>query len=173
MADTYFGTVIRDPYRWMEAPVGKNPEFMEYLKQQNAHTRVVLDQLPERPALLARLTELADITSQVSSLSPAEDRWFYLRMDRGEQISKLYVRDLASRRDRMLLDPETPPSPNEEHWAIDYISPAPHGRLVGYGGSLGRLREDLALPHGSGEDPAPTGLDLPGAVRAHRREAGW
>src|SRR5215204_1505640 len=137
VADTYFGTVIRDSYRWMEAPVGKNPEFMEYLKQQNTHTRAVLDQLPERPALLARLTELADIMPQVPSLSPAEDRWFYLRIDRGEQISKLYLHDLSSGSDRMLLDPDTLPSPKEEHWAIDYISPAPDGRLVGYGASLG------------------------------------
>jgi prolyl oligopeptidase len=137
VADTYFGTVIKDPYRWMEAPAAKNPEFMKWLKQQNAHTRQVLDRLPERPALLARLTELADITSQVSNLSAAENRWYYLRLDPGEQIPKLFVRDLATRRDRMLLDPDTLPSPNEEHWAIDYVAPAPDGRLVGYGASLG------------------------------------
>jgi prolyl oligopeptidase len=137
VADTYFGTVISDPYRWMEPAVGKNPEFMSWLKQQNAYTREVLDRLPQRPALLSRLTELADITSAVSSLSPAENRWYYLRLDPGQQIPKLYLRDLATKRDRMLLDPDTLPSPNEEHWAIDYISPAPDGKLVGYGASLG------------------------------------
>src|SRR5215217_1821722 len=79
VADTYFGTVIRDPYRWMESPVGRNPEFMEYLKKQNAHTRAVLDRLPEHSALLERLTDLADIVSQVTRLSPADSRWFYLR----------------------------------------------------------------------------------------------
>jgi prolyl oligopeptidase len=121
----------------MEVPVGKNPEFMNWLKQQNAYTRSVLDRLPERPALLARLTELADITSQVSSLSPAENRWFYLRLDPGQQIAKLYVRDLVTGRDRMLLDPDTLPSASEEHWAIDYVAPAPDGRIVGYGASLG------------------------------------
>jgi prolyl oligopeptidase len=97
----------------------------------------VLDRLPERPALLARLTELADVTSTVSNVSPAEDRWFYLRLDPGQQIPKLYMRDLAARRDRMLLDPDTLKSPSEEHWAIDYISPSPNGKLVGYGASLG------------------------------------
>ena len=137
VADTYFGTVLTDPYRWMEAPVAKNPEFMAWLKQQNGHTRRVLDRLPERPALLARLTELADVTSQVSNLSAAEDRWFYLRLDPGEQIAKLYVRDLATKRDRMLLDPATLPTPGKEHWAIDYIAPAPDGKLVAYGASLG------------------------------------
>ena len=137
VADTYFGTVVSDPYRWMEPPVGKNPEFMNWLKQQNAHTRAVLDKLPERQALLARLIELADITSQVPTVIPAERWWYYLRLDPGQQIPKLYARDLTTKRDRMLLDPDTLPTKGEEHWAIDYISPAPDGKLVGYGASLG------------------------------------
>ena len=140
VADTYFGTVLKDPYRWMETPVGKNPEFMNWLRAQNTYTRNVLDRLPERPALLARLTELAEITSQVSTLSSAERYWFYLRLDPGQQISKLYVRDLSTKRDRMLLDPDTLPqqkSASESHWAIDYVSPAPDGHVVGYGASLG------------------------------------
>ena len=139
VADTYFGAVVSDPYRWMEPPVGKNPEFMDWLRKQNAHTREVLDRLPERPALVARLTELADITSQVSNVSPADRFWFYLRLDPGQQIPKLYLRDLQIRRDRMLLDPDTLPQPDssESHWAIDYVSPSPDGRIVGYGASLG------------------------------------
>lgn len=137
VADTYFGTVMGDPYRWMEAPVARNPEFMAWLRRQNAHTRGVLDRLPERPALLARLTELADATSQVSDLASADRRWFYLRLDPGQQIPKLYTRDLASNRDRMLLDPNTLPKPKGSHWAIDYVVPAPDGGLVGYGASLG------------------------------------
>ena len=137
MADTYFGSVISDPYRWMEAPVNKNPEFMDWLRKQNAHTRSVLDRLPERPALLARLTELADITALVSSVSLADSLWFYLRLAPGQQIPRLYVRELATKRDRMLLDPDTLPKREGSHWAIDYVVPAPDGRLVGYGASVG------------------------------------
>ena len=50
VADTYFGTVIADPYRWMEPPVPDNPEFKKWLEAQNAHTRQVLDSLPHREA---------------------------------------------------------------------------------------------------------------------------
>jgi prolyl oligopeptidase len=137
VVDTYFGTVVSDPYRWMEAPVGRNPEFMAWLRRQNAYTREVLDSLPERPALLARLTELADVTTVISNLTSADRWWFYLRLDPGQQIAKLYARDLTSKRDRMLLDPDTLPASSGSHWAIDYVAPALDGRLVGYGASLG------------------------------------
>jgi prolyl oligopeptidase len=137
VADTYFGTVVSDPYRWMEAPVGQNPEFMDWLRRQNAYTRKVLDRLPQRPALLARLTELADVNATVSDLAPADRRWFYLRLDPGQQIAKLYSREVAGGRDRLLLDPDTLPKPEGSHWSIDYVVPAPDGRLVGYGASVG------------------------------------
>ena len=137
VADTYFGTVIADPYRWMERPTAENPEFLGWLKGQNAYTREVLDRLPQRAALAARLAELADIVTTVSSVSPAGPRWFYLKLQPGEQTPKLYTRELRSSRERMLLDPDTLPGKGDSHWAIDYIAPAPDGRLVGYGASLG------------------------------------
>jgi prolyl oligopeptidase len=137
VADTYFGTVIRDPYRWMETPVGKNPEFMDWLKQENAYTREVLDRLPERPALLARLNQLADVGTLVPTVASADRRLFYLKLDPGQQVPKLYQRDLTTRRDRMLLDPDTLPKPEGSHWSIDYVVPTPDGKLVGYGASLG------------------------------------
>jgi prolyl oligopeptidase len=137
VADTYFGTVITDPYRWMEPPVGRNPEFMEWLRRQNAYTREVLDSLPQRPKLLARLLELSDITTTVSVVIPADRRWFYLKLAPGEQVPKLYVRDLEAKSDRLLLDPGTLPKPSDSHWAIDYVVPAPDGELVAYGASLG------------------------------------
>ena len=137
VADTYFGTVISDPYRWMEPPVGQNPEFMSWLRRQNDYTREVLDHRPERPQLLARLLELADITTSVSDVTPADGRWFYLKLSSGEQVPKLYLRDPKAKSDRILLDPDTLPKPSGSHWAIDYIVPAPDGRLVGYGASLG------------------------------------
>ena len=137
VADTYFGKALIDPYRWMEAPIPRNPEFLSWLRRQNDYTRQVLDRLPRRKELQARLFKLADITTTVSQLIPADRRWFYLKLKPGEQTPKLYVRDLGTGRDRMLLDPDTLPAPEDSHWAIDYFVPAPDGRLVVYGASLG------------------------------------
>ena len=110
---------------------------MEWLKQQNAYTREALDRLPERPALLARLNQLADVITTVPTLSSADRQWFYLKLEPGQQVAKLYQRDLATQRDRMLLDPDTLPKPEGSHWSIDYLAPTPDGKLVGYGASLG------------------------------------
>ena len=42
--DTYFGETLSDPYRWMEND--KDPQWLPFLKGQNAHTRAVLDAIP-------------------------------------------------------------------------------------------------------------------------------
>jgi prolyl oligopeptidase len=137
VVDTYFGTAVVDPYRWMETPIDQNPEFRRWLEAQNAYTRQVLDRLPERAALRARLAELADIVTTVPEVNLAGPRWFYLKTQPGEQIAKLYVREGRTGRNRVLLDPDTLPGKGSSHWAIDYVVPAPDGRLVGYGASLG------------------------------------
>jgi prolyl oligopeptidase len=134
--DTYFGTAVADPYRWMEKPIAENPEFRRWLEAQNAYTREVLDRLPQRSQLKSRLAELVDIVTTVNDVSLAGSRWFYLKLKPGEQTAKLYARE-QSGRERMLLDPDTLPGAGDSHWAIDYITPAPDGRLVGYGASLG------------------------------------
>src|SRR5258708_7444211 len=48
--DTYFGESLSDPYRWMEND--KDPEWLPFLKGQNAHTRAILDALPARAPTL-------------------------------------------------------------------------------------------------------------------------
>ena len=101
VADTYFGTVIADPYRWMERPIPNNPEFRRWLERQNAYARQVLDSLPQRAALQARLAELADIVTTVPQVTLAGDRWFYLQLQPGQQTPKLYARDVRAGRDRI------------------------------------------------------------------------
>ena len=137
VADTYFGTVIADPYRWMERPVPGNPEFRRWLESQNAYTRQVLDRLPQRAALQARLAELADVVTTVPEVNLADDRWFYLKLQPGQQTPKLYVRETRTGRDGMLLDPDTMSNAGDSHWAIDYVVPSADGRVVGYGVSTG------------------------------------
>src|SRR5687768_2551400 len=49
IVDTYHGTAVTDPYRWMEAG---GDEMNRWLEAQRAHARASLDALPERKALL-------------------------------------------------------------------------------------------------------------------------
>src|SRR4051812_19720566 len=57
VTDTYFGETLSDPYRWMEND--KDPDWLPFMKGQNAYTRQVLDGLPGRDALLKRISELS------------------------------------------------------------------------------------------------------------------
>ena len=49
VTDTYFGEAIVDRYRWMEND--KDPDWLPFLKQQNAHARGVLDARDALPGL--------------------------------------------------------------------------------------------------------------------------
>ena len=52
VTDTYFGTPVVDPYRYMETG---GPDFDAYLRSQNAYTRSKLDALPARRTLLTAM----------------------------------------------------------------------------------------------------------------------
>ena len=56
------GDKVTDPYRWMEND--QDRDWLTFLRGQNDYTRSVLDALPERKGLLARIQHLsADITA--------------------------------------------------------------------------------------------------------------
>ena len=59
VTDTYFGTTIVDPYRWMET-TPQSPDFLAFMKANSDRTRAALDALPGRAKLAARIGELAD-----------------------------------------------------------------------------------------------------------------
>ena len=133
VADTYFGTVVIDPYRWMEAPTPSNPQFRAFLEAQNKHARAVLDRIPGRAALAARIRALDDTIVSVAALDVQGGRWFYLKTEPGVEHRKLYLRDGPTGKERLLIDPQSLPTPKGSHLAIDYLFPSPDGRLLAYG----------------------------------------
>jgi prolyl oligopeptidase len=137
VADTYFGTVIPDPYRWMERPVPQNPEFRRWLEAQNAYTRSALDRIPGRSKLADRIRRLDDASVSAAALAVGGRRWFYLKTEPGVDNRKLYVREGSGGAERLLVDPNTLPAPSGSHFSIDYLNPSPDGRLLAYGLSLG------------------------------------
>jgi prolyl oligopeptidase PreP (S9A serine peptidase family) len=64
--DTYFGTTIADPYRWLED--WRSDEAMAWLNAHAAHARSYLDALPHRTELMARISELSDATEGFQGL---------------------------------------------------------------------------------------------------------
>ena len=64
--DKYFGTKIKDPYRWMEN-IKQDPEGQQWLKAQADFTRQTLDSMPGYAKLKARIAEL--INSEPATIS--------------------------------------------------------------------------------------------------------
>ncbi|HEY0736960.1 MAG TPA: prolyl oligopeptidase family serine peptidase [Herpetosiphonaceae bacterium] len=131
--DTYFGTTIEDPYRWMED--WTSDEARAWLAAQMAYTQQMLDALPERDALLARISELGGTTPELTELRMAGGRYFYLRREPGADVARLVVRLSPDASERILVDPSTIAS--QGHMAIDWFAPARDGRLVACGISEG------------------------------------
>ena len=54
--DTYFGTKVADPYRWMENV--DSPEVKTWVDAENTLTHSILDKVPQRTAIRDRILHL-------------------------------------------------------------------------------------------------------------------
>src|SRR5215470_17513770 len=59
VVDDVHGHKIADPYRWLED--ANSPDTQEYVREELAYTRSILDPLPGREQIHQRLTQLSSI----------------------------------------------------------------------------------------------------------------
>jgi len=126
--DTYFGETLSDPYRWMENP--KDPEWLPFLKGQNAHTHAVLDRIPGRAALSKRIAQLSGDTAVTRQVQRAGGRLFYEQRPVGADNFKLFVQEGGV--SRVLVDP-TLRSGATTHLSLDWWLAADDGSHLVYG----------------------------------------
>lgn len=129
VVDDYYGTRITDNYRWMEDP--KDPDWLPYLRGQNAATRSTLDALPGRAALAKRISALSGDAALTRRVAPAGDLLFYEQRPAGADNYRLIVRDAAGK-DRILIDP-TIMTMDGAHVSLDWWQPSFDGRHLVYG----------------------------------------
>ncbi|HYJ79194.1 MAG TPA: prolyl oligopeptidase family serine peptidase, partial [Longimicrobiaceae bacterium] len=91
-ADTYFGTRVPDPYRWLEHY--DTPEVRRWYEAENAATDAVLDALPAREAFRrAFVAARRSRPYRVGAPREAGSRVFYTKRLPEEQTPALYVRE--------------------------------------------------------------------------------
>ena len=100
--DVLHGTKVADPYRWLETDVRESPEVREWVTAQNKVTEAYLNSIPERAAILKRLTDLWNY-EKFSAPSKHGSRYFYSRNDGLQNQSVLYSTDRLDSPGRMLL----------------------------------------------------------------------
>jgi prolyl oligopeptidase len=96
----------------------------------------VLDRIPGRDALQARIAAHTGGGTVASQVRQAGGRVFYLKLEPGQDTFKLYVRDGVNGAETLLVDPDSHASPGH-HFAIDYYEPSPDGSRIAYGLSPG------------------------------------
>jgi prolyl oligopeptidase len=163
------GTDFIDNYRWLE---GENsdplhmgtvtPEVAAWTDEQNAHTRARLDALPGRASVEATIRTLMQTTA-VSAPVIRGGRWFYSRRERDQDQPVFYWRASSNGPDRPFLDPKALDPTGLT--AIEWVEPAPDGRLVAYGsyrsGSENTQLHVIELESGTLVEPP-----IPGKVQA-------
>ncbi len=102
VTDSYHGVLVSDPYRWLEETDA--PATQRWIAEQNELTRGVLDSVPEREALVKRLTELWDY-ERFGLPERHGERWFVTRNDGLQNQAVLYQLDSLDAEPRVLLDP--------------------------------------------------------------------
>src|SRR5262249_34164098 len=126
--DTYFGETLADPYRWMEND--RDPEWLPFLKGQNAHTRAVLGTIAGRDRLLKRIEELSGDAATTRLARRTGGMLFFEQRPVGADNFRLFVRQNGV--DRVLIDPTTLTGASG-HMSLDWWQPSPNGAHVVYG----------------------------------------
>lgn len=126
--DTYHGTSIADPYRWLED--ANSADTKAWVDAQNKVTQSYLGQIPERAAIKERLTKLWNF-ERYGVPYKESGRYFYSRNDGLQNQSVLYTMKSLDEAPRMLLDPNTLAADGTV--ALSGTSVSPDGKYLAYG----------------------------------------
>ncbi|WP_321333385.1 prolyl oligopeptidase family serine peptidase [uncultured Bacteroides sp.] len=100
--DTYFGTKVPDPYRWLENDTSS--ATTAWVKAQNKVTNSYLNQIPFREKLLKRLTELTDY-EKIGAPFKKHGKYYFYKNNGLQNQNVLYVQDSLKGAPRVFLDP--------------------------------------------------------------------
>jgi len=128
VSDDYHGTVVADPYRWLEDVDA--PETRAWVEAQNRVTFAWLDQVPQRAAIRSRLTALWDYPRYGAPFKKA-GRYFFFRNSGLQNQAVLYTQAGLEAPPVELLDPNTL-SPDGTV-ALTTTAVSENGQLLVYG----------------------------------------
>lgn len=101
VADTFFGTVVPDPYRWLEDE--GSAETAAWVKEQNKLTFSWLEQIPYREELKNRLTKMYNYEKY--GLPFHEGDYIYFTKNDGLQNQYVYYRQKEGGEPELFIDP--------------------------------------------------------------------
>jgi len=125
--DNYHGTMVADPYRWLED--ANSDETKAWVIEQNKVTQAWLSQIPQREAIKERLTKLWNY-ERYGVPEKKGGRYFYSRNDGLQNQSVLYTAKTLNETPRVLLDPNTLAADGTV--ALAGMAVSPTGKFLAY-----------------------------------------
>lgn len=102
--DTYFGTTVADPYRWLENT--DSSETKAWVAAENKVTTDYLSQIPFRNKIKERLEKIWNFP-KYSQPSKVGEYYFFYKNDGLQNQSTLYVQKGLKGEPRVFIDPNT------------------------------------------------------------------
>ncbi|PYX09707.1 MAG: S9 family peptidase [Acidobacteria bacterium] len=134
--DNIHGHKIADPYRWLENSQASDTQ--QYVHDELAYTRSILDPLPGRAQTHQRLTQLLSIGT-IGTPQLGGSFYFYTRREGTQNQPVLFVREGINGKDRTLLDVNQLAADGTV--ALDWWFPSEDGKYVAYGTSASGSEE--------------------------------
>jgi prolyl oligopeptidase len=102
--DDYHGTLVPDPYRWLEDV--DSPQTLSWIAAQNQLTFSILEKIPARTKILKRLTALWDFP-KASAPRKRGGRYFQMHNTGLQNQDVMFTRKSLKDERRLLLDPNS------------------------------------------------------------------
>lgn len=99
--DVFFGTTVKDPYRWLEND--RSDETAQWVKEENRVTDDYLSKIPFRKAIKERLTELWNYEKYSAPFN--EGGYTYFFKNDGLQNQSVLYRQKGNGKPEVFLDP--------------------------------------------------------------------
>ena len=132
VVDSYHGTDVADPYRWLEDP--DTPESRTWIDAQNTLTQSWLGEVPKRGAIQKRLEKIWDY-ERFGHPVKRGTHYFYTHNDGLQDQAVLLVTENLEEDGRVLLDPNT--FSEDGTVSLAGWSPSRNGAWLAYGVSDG------------------------------------
>ncbi len=129
--DTYFGTVVTDPYRWLEDDRAEDTKA--WVKAENAVTQKYMAQIPYRKTIKERLTKLMNYEKYSQPFKEGDYTYFY--KNTGLQNQSVLYRQKKGGEPEVFLDPNT--FSKDATTSLADVSFSKDGSLVAYQLSAG------------------------------------
>ena len=100
-ANTYFGTKVADPYRWLEND--QAPDTKSWVQEENKVTQNYLSQIPYRDAIRKRLETLWNYEKYGAPFK--EGKYTYFSKNTGLQSQSVLYRQQGTGTPEVFLDP--------------------------------------------------------------------